>query len=95
MSVLLNFKITPNAKQSALSDWIVDENGAPVLKVKLAAPPVDGKANKALIAFLAKSLGYSKSEISIKRGEKNRSKVVKFSACEDESELRERIDSLI
>lgn len=95
MPVLLNFKITPNAKQSAFSEWIFDEKGAPVLKVKLAAPPVDGKANKALISFLAKSLGFSKAEISIKCGEKNRSKVVEFSGCENEAELRDRIDSLI
>ncbi len=93
--VSLQLKITPNAKQSAFAEWIVDVNGDPVLKIKLAAPPVDGKANKALVAFLAKSLGCSKSEVVIKHGEKSRSKVVEFSFCNDERDLRDRIDSML
>jgi len=46
------------------------------LKIKLTAPPVDGKANAALIAFLAKKLGISKSSITIIRGETSRRKTL-------------------
>jgi len=46
------------------------------LKIKLTAPPVDGKANAGLIAFLAKKLGIAKSQIKIVRGETSRRKTV-------------------
>ena len=46
------------------------------LKVKLTAPPVDGAANKACVAFLAKTLGVSKSSVEIVSGHKDRNKVV-------------------
>ncbi len=39
-----------------------------MLKVKVAAPPEDGKANKALTAFIAKKLGLKKNEITITSG---------------------------
>jgi len=45
-----------------------------VLKVKLTAPPVDGKANKALIELLATRLGVSKTRIEIISGRRSRLK---------------------
>ncbi len=55
------------------------------LKIKLTAPPVDGKANAALIAFLAKKLGIAKSLITILRGETSRRKSLKIDgmSCEE------------
>ncbi|MCZ6864966.1 MAG: DUF167 domain-containing protein, partial [Candidatus Dadabacteria bacterium] len=38
------------------------------LKIKISAPPVDGKANQNLIEFIAKALGVSKSKIEIVKG---------------------------
>lgn len=46
------------------------------LKVMLDAPPVDGEANDALRAFLAKALGRPKRDVTIVRGEKSRKKTV-------------------
>lgn len=46
------------------------------LKVMLDAPPVDGKANDALIAFFAKALGVPKRDVAIVRGEKGRQKTL-------------------
>ena len=46
------------------------------IKVMLDAPPVDGKANEALIAFFAKALGRLKRDVSIVRGEKGRQKTL-------------------
>jgi len=46
------------------------------IKVMLDAPPVDGKANEALIAFFAKSLGRPKRDVTIVRGEKGRQKTL-------------------
>lgn len=47
------------------------------LKIRLAAPPVDGEANVELIRFLAKTLGVSKSAVSIESGETGRKKRVR------------------
>ena len=47
------------------------------LKVQLAAPPVDGAANAALVAFLAEALGVRKSDVAILRGETGRRKTVR------------------
>ncbi|MEE9614709.1 MAG: DUF167 domain-containing protein [Thermodesulfobacteriota bacterium] len=46
------------------------------LKIRLAAPPVDGEANKTLIEFLSKLLKVKKSNVEIKDGEKSRRKGV-------------------
>ncbi len=45
------------------------------LKIKINAPPVDGKANDELIAFLASQLEISKRQISLVKGDKSRAKV--------------------
>ncbi len=46
------------------------------LKVRLAAPPVDGKANEALLTFVAESLGVPRSRVSLLRGQTSRQKTV-------------------
>ena len=46
------------------------------IKVMLDAPPVDGKANEALVAFFSKLLGRPKRDVSILRGEKGRQKTI-------------------
>lgn len=48
------------------------------LKIALTAPPVDGEANAALVAFLAKHLGISQKQISIIRGTTNKRKSVRI-----------------
>jgi uncharacterized protein (TIGR00251 family) len=47
------------------------------LKIALAAPPVDGEANEALVAFLAGALGIRRGDVSIARGETGRRKTVR------------------
>lgn len=46
------------------------------LKVRLAAPPVEGAANAALVDFLARRLGLAKSQVTLLRGETARHKIV-------------------
>ncbi|QXI11659.1 DUF167 domain-containing protein [Pseudomonas zeae] len=48
------------------------------LKIRLTAPPVEGKANAYLMGFLAKAFGVSKSQVSLLSGELNRQKRVKI-----------------
>ena len=72
--VTLAFRVTPNAAKSEICGR--NENGE--IRVRLQAPPVDGKANKALIAFLAKSAGLRKNQVTIRRGETSRQKWIAF-----------------
>ena len=48
------------------------------LKVQLAAPPVDGEANAALVEFLAGALGVRKADVTLRRGEAGRRKTVRI-----------------
>lgn len=63
-----------------------------VLKVRVAAPPVDDAANRALIEFLAKSLGVAKRSVRIVAGETSRTKVLEVEGVTPEqvASLRER-----
>ncbi len=70
-NVLLTLHIQPGAKKTE----VVGRHGD-ALKLRLAAPPVDGKANEALITFLAKILGMPKAQISLVAGQTSRSKRV-------------------
>lgn len=45
--------------------------------IRISTPPVDGKANAALIAFVAKTIGVPKSAVTIIRGETSRNKVIR------------------
>ena len=75
----LPVKVVPNAARSELAGWMDDGT----LKIRIQSPATDGKANKALIAFLAKLTGVSKNRISIKSGQTSRQKVVAFERLED------------
>jgi len=68
--MLLNVRVVPKAKQNK----IVKEGDR--YKVYLTAPPVEGKANKALIEFLAEHFEVKKNKITIVRGLKSRDKVI-------------------
>ncbi len=51
------------------------------LKIQLAAPPVDGEANAALIDFLAEALGVRRADVAIVRGEGGRRKTVRVAGA--------------
>ncbi|HEX9896178.1 MAG TPA: DUF167 domain-containing protein [Dehalococcoidales bacterium] len=64
-------QVHPGAKQSAV---VRLENG--VWHIKIAAPPLEGKANKELVEFLSAVLGVSKSRITIEKGTTSRRKLI-------------------
>ena len=72
----LTLHIQPGAKKTE----VAGEHGD-ALKIRLAAPPVDGKANAALIAFVADRLGLAKSAVSLKSGQTSRRKVLEVSGA--------------
>ena len=68
-SHVLRVRVTPRSGSDALAGW---RDG--VLRVRLAAPPVEGRANEALVRLLAKLLGTAPSQIRILSGEAGREK---------------------
>lgn len=71
--VELAVRLTPRGG-SARIEGIADWDGQPVLKVRVAAPPVEGAANDALTAFLAKRLGLPRSAVTLVAGDRARLK---------------------
>lgn len=62
-----------------------------VLRARVTAPPVDGKANAALRKLIAKRVGVAPSRVSVVRGEKSRDKVVRVEGI-DEAALLDALD---
>lgn len=60
---LLPVKVLPGAPRDALAGWLGD-----TLKVRIQAPPVDGRANAALRVFLADALGVPRAAVGLARG---------------------------
>ena len=69
----IKVRVVPRSSRNQI---IGAEDG--VFKIKLTAPPVDGKANKALVEFLAKRLGLARGSVQIISGEKSRQKLVRI-----------------
>jgi uncharacterized protein (TIGR00251 family) len=69
--VTFQVKLHPRAKKNAITGEVGD-----ALQVSLTAPPVEGRANEACIAFLAEVLNVSRSSVTIAAGESSRNKVI-------------------
>lgn len=68
MGVRLRVRLVPRAVADRIGPVVVDDAGRTALKVHVRAPPVDGKANAALIALLARSWKLPKSAFAIASG---------------------------
>ena len=68
----LSIRLQPRARR----DEVVGERGGAIV-IRVTAPPVDGKANAALCAFVARAAGVSASRVSVVRGQTSRDKVVR------------------
>lgn len=67
----LMVQVHPNAHRNEIKGFAGE-----VLHIRIAAPPVEGKANKELIQFLSELLGIGKSSITIEKGAGSRKKVI-------------------
>jgi len=74
--VRLALRLTPRASRNGVDGIAQDADGRPLLKLRLVAPPVEGAANEALIAFLAKTLSLRKADITIRSGQSSRVKIL-------------------
>jgi hypothetical protein len=75
-SLTLTLHVQPGAKKTEVAGLYGD-----ALKIRLAAPPVDGRANEALLAFVATVLGVPKMAVSLKSGQSSRRKVVEVTGA--------------
>ncbi len=87
--IKLFIRLSPKAKREGIEGIYQDPQGTERLKIAVSAPPVDGKANEALIKWLAKYLHIAKTSITLVTGETDRSKTLLISG--DPNDLVEKL----
>ena len=85
--VTLAVRAQPGAKKTAIVG-VYGEGDAAQLKIAVQAPPVEGRANATLGAFIAKVFGLPKSQVELVSGELSRSKVFLLRGVDAESARR-------
>lgn len=86
-AVRLAVRVTPRAGQDR-----IDAMRDGVLRVRLAAPPVDGQANEALVRLLARTLGVPPRDVRVTRGESSRNKLVEIVGL-DADAIQQRLET--
>jgi len=74
----ITVKVQPGARKNAVAGY---DDG--VLRLKIAAPPVEGKANKELISYLSDILDVKKSAINIEKGQASRNKLISIAGISE------------
>jgi len=83
--VSLRVRVTPRSSRDEIAGW---QEG--VLRVRVQAPPVGGRANEALVRLLAEALGVARSAVQVVRGQRGRDKTVRVVGLE-EAEVKKRL----
>ncbi|ACB74779.1 DUF167 domain-containing protein [Opitutus terrae] len=87
-SCTIAIKAIPNAPRNQIVGWLGD-----ALKVKVHAPPLEGRANEELCEFLADELGLPRRAVSVLRGDTSRQKLVQIEGL-DLAQLKAKLSSL-
>lgn len=87
-ALILSVHVQPGAKRTAFAGLYGD-----ALKLRLAAPPVDGKANAALCRFMADFCGVAKSSVTLISGQSSRAKRVRITGTD--ASIRARLTELV
>lgn len=82
-SVSVSLYVQPGAKRTEFAGLHGE-----ALKIRLAAPPVEGKANVCLLAFLAEFMAVPKSAVTLVAGETSRQKIVRIEGAGEAAVLR-------
>lgn len=87
----LAVRLTPNGGRDAIDGIEADANGETRLKMRVSAVPEKGKANKAMIAALAKALGVPKSSVELLSGDTARQKILRIDG--DPEDIIQRLEA--
>jgi uncharacterized protein (TIGR00251 family) len=89
----LTIRVTPRARKTELGGVLEDGT----VRIRVAAPPVEGKANKALVKYLSELFGVRKNKIEIVAGEKGLDKIISIDgmpATEVEERIQEYLEAI-
>lgn len=86
----ITVRVTPRARNNEIIEVLSDLT----VKIRLTAPPVEGKANKALIEFLSDVLDIPKSKIEIVAGETGRDKIVSILEADSDAVHKKLLERL-
>jgi len=86
--MIIRVRVIPNAKHSEVMSRV-----GSIVRVRIAAPAVEGKANAELLEFLADFFGVKPKDVSILRGDKGKEKTVQIEGRPDH-ELEEVMDAI-
>jgi hypothetical protein len=84
----LQIKVIPSSSKDCIAGWLED-----TLKVKVKAPPEKGKANKAVIKTLEKTLELAKGSITISSGTTSTRKIIEINNV-DENSINKRLSAI-
>lgn len=76
--LVIQLKVQPKSSRNAFGEVVQDR-----IRLRITAPPVDGKANTHLVAWLARQFGVARSAVTIEAGSTNPRKRVRISAPRD------------
>ena len=88
----LSVRLTTNGGRDAIDGVETGSEGECYLKARVSVAPEKGKANKALIALIAKSIGIPKSALSLVSGDTARKKILRIEG--DPEDLMKRLDAI-
>lgn len=75
-------RVSPRASRQAVEGVIKDADGSKMLKIAVNAAPDDGKANQAVLALLAKTIGIAKTRLTLVSGATGRKKIIRLDAVD-------------
>jgi uncharacterized protein (TIGR00251 family) len=93
-AIVLPVRVSPGARREGVGGVWTDEKGQARLVVRVAAPPEDGRANKAVCAAVAAAFGLPKSAVAVTAGEKSRLKTLSVDVA-DRAAFSARLDALM
>jgi uncharacterized protein YggU (UPF0235/DUF167 family) len=85
-------RLTPRASRNAIEGFVrdADGRGEETLQVRVTAPPIEGRANAALVRLLARELGVPPSSVRVAAGSRGRRKRIEVTGIDD-AEVRRRL----
>ncbi|MBU2168598.1 MAG: DUF167 domain-containing protein [Alphaproteobacteria bacterium] len=89
----ISVRLTPGAAHDRLDGWDSDPEGRPVLKARVRARPIEGRANEALVRLVAGALGLPRGAVSMHQGDRSRTKRLEITGM-DEAGVRARLTAL-